>query len=129
MKGFPRGILVTFTKTFLRYGEVPSNLKVRRLTVKCHQWWQQHQLPAVLNCVLCSASALLYDQVHPSLHLSVPEFPQLQHWSNDICHLLTIEEYHHKAFKSTTKGWGGTRCIKFTMLFCKSAMLKTFVYL
>lgn len=79
-------------KLSLKCLEGPSNLKVSRLTVKCSQWWQQHQLPAVLNCVLCSASALLYDPIPPSLHLSVPECPHLQHWNNCICHLLTVHE-------------------------------------
>lgn len=132
-RGFPDGILVTLTtisiydwKISLMCREGPVNLQASRLTVKGSQWWQQHQLPAVLNCVLCSASALLYDPIPPSLHLSVPEFPHLQHWNNYICHLLTIEKYQHKAFKSTTKGWGGTRFIKLIKLFCKSAMLKIF---
>lgn len=131
-RGFPDRILVPFTtisihawKSSLMYLESPSNLKVSRLTVKCSQGWQQHRLPAVLNCMLCSASALLYDLIPSSLHLSVPEFPHLWHWNNHICHLLTIQEYQHKVFKRTTKGWCGTIVItKCTMLSCKSTMLK-----
>ena len=59
-----------------------------------------------------------------SLHLSVPEFPHLQHWNNHIRHLLTVQGTNAKPLKALTKVGGDARLINNTVLWCKPAMLK-----
>lgn len=125
---FPDGILVTFITIWLK--DFPQ-VSGRTLTSRsADSLWNAvsdgNSTSCLQSCTVCSALWSLHPFILSSFCAWVSH---LQHWNNYICHLFTTQEFQHKAFKSTTKGWGGIRLIKLTMLFCKSEILMIFVYL